>query len=313
MLEASERRALILHELAHIRRKDQLIRWLESLACILFFFFPPVRWVCRRVEHFTEMACDRWAVAVSRVEPQAYAEALVRVVKEMRSLPQAQAGMPLVRGVRLMEERLRTILRDDATKSPRLSPGAKVVLIGWSLFVLAGGSAAEARKETPNLPEMSASQAEEVSSEGTRAKKDESQVALTDVGLKREAERAAAASKQTASSELRQIKTSPYADQEQQSLEKTDYSRDERIAAERRARESRSEQGTMPPSESKALSPYEEGFLLGSRFAEERARWSHADPATDGQTKRNPQSLDELTKREIEKRMQGLTTQPPRQ
>ena len=35
MLEPAERRALVLYELAHIRRKDVLVRWLEDLACTL--------------------------------------------------------------------------------------------------------------------------------------------------------------------------------------------------------------------------------------------------------------------------------------
>jgi beta-lactamase regulating signal transducer with metallopeptidase domain len=315
MLEPSQRQALILHELAHIRRQDQLIRWLQSLACILFFFFPPVRWVCRRVEHFTEMACDRWAVAVSGVEPQTYARCLVRVVKEMRLRQQApQAGLSLVRRARLLEERLRTVLMDDAMRSPRLSTGAKVMLIGWSFFVLAGGSATQAHKEIPDLPQLSASKVEDRSSQSPWIRTEEAQTTGTRVHLKRVADKIGATSKQpdvVRLSEHYHIESGENSFQEERNSENPDRFRDERMAAERSAIEARA-QACEPPSGNKAPSSYEEGFLLGKRFAEERAKYSQVDAVTDKNTKRNQPSFDEEARREIEMRMQKVTTQPPR-
>jgi bla regulator protein blaR1 len=313
ILEPREREALILHELAHIRRKDQLPRCLQGLACILFFFFPPVRWVCRRVERFTEMACDRWAVTVSKVDPHTYANALVRVVKQMRPLPTAQAELSLVRGARTLEERLRAILRDNASGSPRLSSVAKAVMTGWALFVLAGGSAAESLEHTLNVPQLPATETEAVSPESITTQEAEPIPALLNARLKGNAEKAATASKQTGPSERLQSERAQHAYQEREGQAETDFSRQERLAAERRATQSQAQQGAIPHKDGDTISPYEEGFRLGKQYAEERAKRPQAHSTIDVQGKQNLWSLEGEAKREIEMRMQVLTRQPSRQ
>jgi beta-lactamase regulating signal transducer with metallopeptidase domain len=299
-LASSERRALILHELAHIRRHDHLIRGLQSVAGVLFFFFPPVRWICRRIDHYTEMACDRWAIAVSEVEPYAYAGALVRVLKEMRPAPQAQLGLPFAGRVERLEERVRAALQDDAGKSPRVSAGAKVLLGCWSLFVLAGGSAAETRKELPGSSSIARPSAGEISP-GRAVKNDESKVASE------------TASPQALLNVVARQTGNPgntkgvgrQAAQEVPHREKNGSPPPEVEAMERHAPESRSPQGAAPQSTATELSAYEKGFQLGSRYAAERNRWSQTPGLTNAVVQPSPTSLEAQSKREIELRMQS--------
>src|SRR5206468_1728117 len=48
----------------------------------LFFFFPVVRWVNRRIDAAREMACDAWAIACGPLPAPDYARMLVRLVRE---------------------------------------------------------------------------------------------------------------------------------------------------------------------------------------------------------------------------------------
>ena len=67
--------ALLVHELAHIRRRDYAVNLLQTVAETLLFFHPAVWWVSSRIREEREHCCDDVAVGVSG-EPIAYASAL---------------------------------------------------------------------------------------------------------------------------------------------------------------------------------------------------------------------------------------------
>jgi uncharacterized protein (TIGR03435 family) len=56
--------ALLLHELAHIRRHDYLVNLLQSVAEALLFYHPAVWWVSSHIRTEREQCCDDAAVAV---------------------------------------------------------------------------------------------------------------------------------------------------------------------------------------------------------------------------------------------------------
>ena len=62
-LPADEVEAILLHELAHIRRRDYLVNMLQSLVEILFFFNPAVWWLSSLIKAERENCCDDMAVA----------------------------------------------------------------------------------------------------------------------------------------------------------------------------------------------------------------------------------------------------------
>ncbi len=136
------RQALILHELAHIRRGDLLVRGLQNLARVLFFFWPPVWWVCKRIECFTEMACDQWALSGSRIAPQLYARSLLEMVKGIAARPGPSRELAFAHQGRILEERFKMILRNKKV-APTLSWLMVPALAIWVSFALAGGSQAE--------------------------------------------------------------------------------------------------------------------------------------------------------------------------
>src|SRR5205814_684939 len=142
-------RSSILHELTHIRRKDVSIRYLQAVSSICFFFCPPILWISRRVEHFSEMACDHWAVAISDIDPADYAGALVKVIREMSRPLRPQSGLALIGRVRLLEQRMRAVFDNGINRRPGVSLHLKLILASWCLFVFLGGTTARVSQRAP--------------------------------------------------------------------------------------------------------------------------------------------------------------------
>lgn len=57
-LPTDEIEAILLHELAHIRRKDYLVNMLQNFCEIIFFFNPAVLWVSSLIKDERENCCD---------------------------------------------------------------------------------------------------------------------------------------------------------------------------------------------------------------------------------------------------------------
>ena len=74
-LSAEEMEAVLLHELAHIRRSDYLINLLQNILEIIFFFNPAVLWLSALIKAERENRCDD--IAVGRSGKVNYLKALV--------------------------------------------------------------------------------------------------------------------------------------------------------------------------------------------------------------------------------------------
>jgi beta-lactamase regulating signal transducer with metallopeptidase domain len=100
-LDGGRRAALLAHELAHLRRGDHLVRWLE-LAATAAFWWHPIVWVARRgLREAEEQCCDAWVVWALPAARRAYADALVDTVDFLSSacpaLPPLASGLGTVR------------------------------------------------------------------------------------------------------------------------------------------------------------------------------------------------------------------------
>jgi beta-lactamase regulating signal transducer with metallopeptidase domain len=113
--------ALLVHELSHIRRYDELVNLVQVGVETLLFFHPCVWWLSRRVRQERENCCDDLAASVlgSRVE---YAGALIA----MESLRQTNVLSLSANGGSLMK-RIKRLL--DPKTSPRGTRGDHVVLL----------------------------------------------------------------------------------------------------------------------------------------------------------------------------------------
>src|SRR5437763_1558840 len=74
--------ALLVHELAHVRRHDDLVNLLQTVAETLLFYHPAVWWVSRSIRNERENCCDDLAVEICG-NPVAYVRALTEL-EQMR-------------------------------------------------------------------------------------------------------------------------------------------------------------------------------------------------------------------------------------
>jgi beta-lactamase regulating signal transducer with metallopeptidase domain len=78
---ASELRLILAHELAHIRRGDHLVRWLDW-AAVAWLWWNPLAWVARRGLRCTEeLACDSLVLRTRGAAPREYGSCLLAVAE----------------------------------------------------------------------------------------------------------------------------------------------------------------------------------------------------------------------------------------
>ncbi|WP_167273244.1 M56 family metallopeptidase [Dyadobacter arcticus] len=75
-LPASQVEAILLHELAHIRRRDYLVNLIQIFSENVFFFNPAVLWISSVLKEEREHCCDDLAISVMR-NKTSFVEALV--------------------------------------------------------------------------------------------------------------------------------------------------------------------------------------------------------------------------------------------
>src|SRR5262249_50397059 len=72
-----QRATLLVHELAHLRRRDHWVRWLELLALGLYWWHPVVWWARHELREAEEQCCDAWVLWALPDAAESYARALV--------------------------------------------------------------------------------------------------------------------------------------------------------------------------------------------------------------------------------------------
>jgi beta-lactamase regulating signal transducer with metallopeptidase domain len=133
--------AAVAHELAHLARRDPWLRAIESAATALFFFWPPVSWVCRRIDRAREMACDQWALAHGPLAARDYARMLVELATRAPATGAVAPGaMALVRTRSQLGARVDQLLA--GARPPRLGRMRAAAVAVWAALCLAGAARA---------------------------------------------------------------------------------------------------------------------------------------------------------------------------
>jgi hypothetical protein len=131
-------RTLLAHELAHWRRCDHWVRWLELLAIGLYWWCPLVWWAKRELGEAEEECCDAWVVTTHPGKEQAYALALVETVDFLSGaravLPPMASG---VGHIHLLHRRVTMILRGQTPHALTVSGLLAVLALGLFLLPLA--------------------------------------------------------------------------------------------------------------------------------------------------------------------------------
>jgi uncharacterized protein (TIGR03435 family) len=148
-LPAAQVEALLVHELAHIRRHDYLVNVLQSVVEALLFYHPAVWWVSGHIRTEREQCCDDVAVSVSG-DVLTYARALA----EMESARPAHFKTAMAATGGSLAHRIARLLGQSRPTSPTLSgPGimAAAMLLGIIAFALFGQPAARPQFEVASI------------------------------------------------------------------------------------------------------------------------------------------------------------------
>ena len=155
-LDETALRAVLAHELAHVRRRDYLVRVVEWLACSAFWWNPVVWWARRELRAAEESCCDILAVSGMRSTRDRYAGSLLRVVEVMSAVPVQRtpalaSAAHFGRDMKQLERRLTTVLREapDSDAAGWLRAAGKAALVGGLCIGLVYCDTAE-RSEGPD-------------------------------------------------------------------------------------------------------------------------------------------------------------------
>jgi HEAT repeat protein/beta-lactamase regulating signal transducer with metallopeptidase domain len=131
------RRVVVLHELAHVKRRDCLTQALAYLVCAVYWFNPIVWLAARRLRAERERACDDFVLSAGE-KGSDYAAHLLDIAQTMRHRSPALVGLAMARPSQL-EGRLLAILDPAIRRSSTLH--TRLALLGFvSLVTLPVGA-----------------------------------------------------------------------------------------------------------------------------------------------------------------------------
>lgn len=138
-LSEAELDQIILHEMAHLRRRDDWTRFLQRVVQAVFCFNPTLIWLGRKLDLEREIACDDWVIHVTG-EPRGYATCLARVVE----LAGFRRGWALATGAAEKKShlfrRIELMLDKSRNRKPRASRFALAVTIVAGIIVFSAVS-----------------------------------------------------------------------------------------------------------------------------------------------------------------------------
>ena len=151
-LDERQRDTILAHELAHLKRGDDRVRWIE-LAAMIVFWWNPTTWIAaRKLRDAEETCCDAIVAGALPGRIEDYARALVRTIRHLA----APEPSPLIAASGLgrpaLIERRIVAMFSGTTKAP-LRPAVRTVLIALAVAALGFSPMLTAREDTGDLRE----------------------------------------------------------------------------------------------------------------------------------------------------------------
>ncbi|MBB5059540.1 beta-lactamase regulating signal transducer with metallopeptidase domain [Granulicella aggregans] len=146
-LSPTELRHIVLHEMEHLRRRDDWLNLLQKIGLVLFPLNPAMFWIDRRLSTEREIACDDGVLARTKT-PRAYAASLTSIAERRLNLSARRRMVALALGAfgtgklfaRRSEfaQRIESILSSVGGQRTAGRPAIAAVLV----VAIIGGSAA---------------------------------------------------------------------------------------------------------------------------------------------------------------------------
>lgn len=144
-LPTNQLQAILAHELAHVRRHDYLINFIQRVVEALFFYHPMVWWISRRIREERENSCDDTALECigNRLD---LAKALLKL-EEFKDQP---ATVVAANGGSLLT-RIKRLAGNESKPAPSWQSGLFMLLIlaGMLSFSLLVGTLPKTEAQSP--------------------------------------------------------------------------------------------------------------------------------------------------------------------
>jgi len=141
------RRAVLLHELAHVGRRDCLTQMLATVVCAVYWVHPGVWWMAQRLRVERELACDDLVLSAG-TSPRDYAGHLLEIAYALRTTFAPALSVSMA-SPRQLEGRMLALL--DAARNrttPTLRTRRAATLLMMALLVpVAAATATSASEE----------------------------------------------------------------------------------------------------------------------------------------------------------------------
>ena len=126
-------RAVLSHELAHVRRRDWVVQMAAGLVRCAYWFNPLAWFACDRLRQAGEQACDDAALSTGMGAPE-YAAHVLDVAR-IFSRVQCRSRLPVMTMVRpsSFERRVRAMLDSQADRSPVSGRSALAIAAAFAL------------------------------------------------------------------------------------------------------------------------------------------------------------------------------------
>ena len=123
-------RAVLLHELAHIKRWDWTIQIVAHVACAIYWFNPLAWFAARRMCIEAEQACDD-SVLNAGCRSTDYAQHLLDITRDVKMAKATSSAAVAIARSSKIETRLRTVLAENLNRHPITK-----IAVGIGLLVL---------------------------------------------------------------------------------------------------------------------------------------------------------------------------------
>ena len=117
-------RAALLHEMAHVARRDWLTLAISEVALALYWFHPLAWWAAARLRREREHACDDRVLSAGVIASD-YAGDLIAIARSLDTAPKVASAMARASN---LEWRLRAILDPKIRRQPVTLPVAAIMV-----------------------------------------------------------------------------------------------------------------------------------------------------------------------------------------
>jgi len=132
------KKTVIAHETAHIKEGDHWINLFKLIAFAFHFYNPFVWFLYNRLNHYSEMVCDDYAIHMNRLEPKEYNQQLLKIAEDTGNRWACEPALPFSKAHKMIKDRI--IYQNNKKEEKFMSKLPKkstlfVALLGITIFL----------------------------------------------------------------------------------------------------------------------------------------------------------------------------------